>query len=178
MAHKLWYGTNYPYTWLMGSTNQNPKRVVSLASWCPCHQLCTNNTQQDLIIYCRHHSQASTHYHSSSFLHAIMKHYKIYAVCVKLRPQQQRKFSFTTLAPFQRYGSFCSGVFFIAAHCSHLHHVFQAIDCTGTDSGPEVLFETCVARKFVDDDDNDVDNQTCNNRQKIHQHQPYDTQVP
>jgi len=29
-----------------------------------------------------------------------------------------------------------------------------------THSGPEVLFKTCVAMKFVDDDDDDVSNIT------------------
>jgi len=41
----------------------------------------------------------------------------MYTIRVKLRPQSPRKFSFTKLAPFQRYCSFRGGAFFIAAPC-------------------------------------------------------------
>jgi len=49
----------------------------------------------------------------ATFLRAIMKLYRIYAVSVKLHPHYPRKFSVKIIVPFQRYCSFCSGVFYL-----------------------------------------------------------------
>ena len=64
------------------------------------------------------------------FLPAIVKLYKIYVVCVKLHPYQPRKFSFKIIVPFQRYCSFCSGVFYFAAPCICLIFLLHSLPCS------------------------------------------------